>query len=258
MPKSLSKFCLAALALASSPAGAAPASLEAAVIDEINFARTQPQDYADMLRRYRGNFDGNVVDDPDEPGVHTTHEGVRAVDEAIAFMERQRPLPPLASGRTLALAAGDHAAAQGRRGDFGHVSAGLTPGQRVARRGGGIYVAETIAYGFATPIAIVRQLIVDDGVAGRGHRAIIFTSSLRHAGAGCGPHPMYTTMCVVDFSPTPDGRFGPPATAGRSGLPVTAGRTSAQVNTARAVNPRRDDRDEDDALDEQDERVGLR
>ena len=222
MPSKLLIFCLPVLLLASSQGGAAPATLEAAVLDEINYARTQPQDYAQMLRHYRGSYDGNVVDDPDEPGIHTTLEGVRAVDEAIAFMERQRPLPPLANGRLLAQAAVDHVTEQGRRGDTGHISAnGLTPGQRVARRGGGIYVAETIAYGFATPIAVVRQLIVDDGVAGRGHRSVIFTPSLHYVGAACGPHPTYNAMCVIDFSPTADGRPVVAAAVRRSGLQVT-------------------------------------
>lgn len=217
MPRKLLNVCSVLLALASTQAVAAPMTLNAAVLDEINYARTQPRDYAEMLRHYRESYDGNVVDDPDEAGIHTTQEGVRAVDEAIDFMERQQPLPPLYDARLLSQAAGDHAAEQGRRGDTGHISAnGLTPGQRVARRGGGIYVAETIAYGFATPVAVVRQLIVDDGVAGRGHRSIIFTPTLHYAGAACGPHPVYSAMCVIDFSPTADGSYGQPRIAGRS------------------------------------------
>ncbi len=186
---------------------AAALTLEEAVLDEINYARTQPQAYAKVLRDYRNSYDGLLVDDPLEPGDHMTREGVRAVDEAIRFVDRQAPLPPLAEGKVLARAAADHAAAQGRRGDVGHISSeGLNPGARVVRRGGGIYVSETIAYGFANPIAIVRQLIVDDGVADRGHRKVIFDPRLRYAGAGCGPHPVYTTMCVIDFSSTADGR----------------------------------------------------
>lgn len=196
------------------PAAARPAPLADAIVAELNFARTRPQAYAETLRRHRASYRGLFVDDPEEPASHTSREGVAAVDEAIAFLERQPPLPPLASAPLLALAAADHAEAQRRRGDIGHHSAnGDNPGLRVVRRGGGPYVAETIAYGFAVPIAVVRQLIIDDGVADRGHRAVIFDARLHHAGVGCGGHPVYTAMCVIDFSPSPDGRMAarPPA-----------------------------------------------
>jgi hypothetical protein len=52
----------------------------------------------------------------------------------------------------------------------------------------------------------MRQLIVDDGVADRGHRSIVFSGELRYAGAACGPHPVYRTMCVIDLGVMPDGR----------------------------------------------------
>jgi uncharacterized protein YkwD len=196
------------------PATARPATLADAIIAELNFARTRPQAYADTLRRHRASYRGLFVDDPEEPASHTSREGAAAVDEAIAFLDSQPPLPPLASAPVLALAAADHAEAQRRRGDIGHISAnGDNPGQRVVRRGGGPYVSETIAYGFAVPVAVVRQLIIDDGVADRGHRAVIFDARLHHAGVGCGGHPVYTAMCVIDFSPSPDGRMAarPPA-----------------------------------------------
>ncbi|WP_426167234.1 CAP domain-containing protein [Sandarakinorhabdus sp. DWP1-3-1] len=194
--------------LAGSPA--ASLTLDAAVLDEINYARTQPQAYAQVLRDYRRSFRGLVVDDPADPGYRTTVEGVRAVDEAIRFVERQPPLSPLAEAEVLTLAAVDHVAAQSRRGEVGHISAdGGSPSDRVARRGGGVYVAETIAYGSNNPIAVVRQLIIDDGVANRGHRAVIFDPRFRHAGVGCGPHPVYGSMCVVDFAATRDGRPAP-------------------------------------------------
>jgi len=204
------------LVLLSAPAAARPATLAGAIVAEINFARTSPQAYAETLRRHRASYNGRHVDDPDEPASHTSKEGVAAVDEAIAFLERQPPLPPLASAPLLALAAADHAAAQRRSGKIGHFSAnGDTPGQRVVRRGGGPYVAETIAYGFAVPVAVVRQLIIDDGVADRSHRAVIFDSRFRYAGVGCGRHPVYSAMCVIDFSPSPDGRMSPRSTAGQ-------------------------------------------
>jgi len=181
-------------------------SLEAAVLEQINQARQNPRAYADALRDYRDHFEGDVVYlRGDRNGVYT-REGVSAVDEAIDFLERQAPLPPLGRGDLLALAAQDHADDQGDAGATGHVSRdGAGPGERVRRRGGNIYVGESISYGMADADAVVRQLIVDDGVPGRGHRTLLFKTDFRFAGVGCGAHRRYRTMCVVDLAANSDG-----------------------------------------------------
>lgn len=203
---------------------AAPATartLEQDVLDELNFVRTHPQQYADELWRYRDGFDGSVI--TDEAGEHTTYEGPRAVEEAIRFLDRQTPLGPLDRGSVLERAAVDHALEQGSRGSMGHLSRnGLTPARRVALRGGGIYVSETISYGFSDPRAIVRSLIVDDGVSSRIHRSVIFMSFLRYAGVGCSPHVSATYECVIDYSQTSDGRAPLPDRLARSEVPSVA------------------------------------
>lgn len=222
----LTQWKLAALALVAgtcsphawaAPKGSTGTTLERGVLEEINFARMHPRDYAAQLREYRTWFDGDVVREPDDPVGHYTQEGIAAVDEAIVFLERQQPLPPLAAGQVLALAAQDYADEQGPAGRLGHVSrAGLSPGERVKRRGGDVYVGETISYGYSTPADVVRQFIIDDGERRRGHRALIFSRSYRFAGVGCGRHATYGYMCVVDYAGTPDGNpMLPTQTAGR-------------------------------------------
>ncbi|MEP7004623.1 MAG: CAP domain-containing protein [Sphingomonas bacterium] len=183
-----------------------PPRLEDAVLTEVNYVRTHPHDYADELRRHREFFDGRVVHLPgDEIGV-MTREGTVAVDEAIEYLDRQAPLPPLAYGEVLALAAHDLAEEQGETGYSGHRSAnGASPGDRVKRRGGDIFVGETISYGYDDPGAVVRQLVIDDGVAGRGHRGLIFAAGNNYAAVGCGPHPRDRFLCVIDYSTTPNG-----------------------------------------------------
>src|SRR5437762_14093935 len=83
------------LALASA---AEAARLDDAVLDELNFARARPAQYADELRR-----ELNRSDDP------------AAVEEAIDFLERQASLPPLGPDRRVAAAARQHAQTQGPR-----------------------------------------------------------------------------------------------------------------------------------------------
>jgi uncharacterized protein YkwD len=181
-------------------------SLEAQVLAQINHARQNPRDYARELREYRRYFEGDLLFLPGDDNGVQTREGTDAVDEAIDFLERQAPLPPLGRGDVLALAALDHADAQGEEGATGHVSrAGASPGARVRSRGGDIYVGESISYGHDRADAVVRQMIVDDGVPGRGHRKLLFSRDFRFAGVGCGDHRRWGHMCVVDLSATDDG-----------------------------------------------------
>jgi len=197
-------------------------SMESQVLERINHARENPRAYADELRDYRHYFDGDVLYLPGDANGVYTREGIAAVDEAIDFLERQAPLPPLGHGDLLALAARDHADAQGDAGATGHISRdGAGPGERVRRRGGDVFVGESISYGMADAGAVVRQLIVDDGVSGRGHRTLLFKNDFRFAGIGCGGHRRYGHMCVVDLAGTIDGtpdlpRFAAPVRTARA------------------------------------------
>ncbi|HYI64202.1 MAG TPA: CAP domain-containing protein [Allosphingosinicella sp.] len=194
----------------SSPAAGQPRApgIESLIIVEINRARADPAAYAEELRRYRALFDGLVLRMPGSEIGLRTREGVAAVDDAIRFLTAQTPRPALAEAPLLASAAAEHVADQGPRGLEGHVGTdGKNSRDRIRRQGGGARAAtaEVIAYGRIDAAAVVRQLIVDDGVAGRGHRAILF-SSYRSAGAACGDHAVHRHVCVVDFSASADGR----------------------------------------------------
>jgi len=176
------------------PSLSSAAELEEAVLAEINYVRANPVDYARELRRAP-----DWVFEQEEPG---------AVDEAIDFLERQPPLPPLKADRRLDAAARAHASVQGARGDVGHGPAG---GLGLRLRENGVYAglsAENISYGHDDARAVVRQLIIDSRVAGRGHRRNIFSSGYSVAGVACGPHRRWGAMCVIDFAGalTPRGR----------------------------------------------------
>lgn len=182
-------------------------SVESAVLAELNRARTDPAAFARTLRDTRGQYRGNLLAPPGADVTYLTQEGVVPVDEAIAFVDGEAPRAALAPATVLSAAAADHQAEQRGDGTVGHAgSDGSTPADRVRRRGGDIYVGELITYGSTDPAAIVRQLVVDDGVADRGHRRLLFDASLRYAGVACGSHPVYRYMCVVTVGRTPDGQ----------------------------------------------------
>ena len=177
---------------AASPAFAE--DLNDAVLAELNFARTHPADYAQDLRREQPADDAQAG----YPGAYDPD----ALAEAIDFLERQAPMPPLQSDQRIAAAALRHAIAQGPTGEVGHAVRGSASlSQRMQSEGvwAGLE-AEDISYGYASPQAVVRQLIIDSGVAGRGHRMTIFDPTLQAAGVGCAPHRIYGAMCVIDFA----------------------------------------------------------
>jgi uncharacterized protein YkwD len=180
---------------------------ERAVLAELNRARTSPAALAVSLQQERAFYQGNLLVRPGAGEAILTEEGVAPVDEAIAFIGHEGGESPLMAAPLLAAAAADHRADQGDSGMVGHVGGdGSTPADRLRRRGGSVYVGEVIAYGSDDPAGIVRQLIVDDGVADRGHRRLLYDASLRYAGVSCGTHPVYRYMCVVTLGRTADGQ----------------------------------------------------
>ena len=184
------------------PAMAVEENLSRQVLAEINLARTAPRTYAGYVREFRGRFRGKLYSPPGSNFRVTTKEGRGAVDEAIKYLSRQKPLPPLGWSDGLAAAAAELAEEQGRSGAIGHVgrqSRGMK--QRIERHGRWErQIGENIGYGPDGAREMVMQLIIDDGVKGRGHRKNIFANAFTTAGVACGPHPRYETMCVIDFS----------------------------------------------------------
>lgn len=200
---------LLALAFAP-PATAQTDDFESAVLAEINRLRADPAGYAQDLREYRTRIRGKVVFDADDNVVEMSIEGVRAVDDAIAALERAAPVARLRGGEILDAAAADHARWQASSGEIGHIARGQGPGERVMARGGGRFVSEVISYGQRSPRDVVRQLVVDDGVASRGHRHLLLTGHYRFAGVGCDSHLRWGTMCAIKLADQPDGAPPPP------------------------------------------------
>ena len=169
------------------------------VLEEINFLRTDPQGYVQVLRDYRTQFREDIVIRPGRISIQT-YEGVAAVDEAIRYMQRQPAMAALRPDAILARAAADHVADQGASGGFGHYGAdGRDFTVRIARRGGQPYGGENISYGYETAREVVLQLLVDDNVRDRGHRVNLFREGFVRAGTACGRHARYDYMCVIDF-----------------------------------------------------------
>ena len=189
------------------PAAGAPPTdtgmnaIEKAVLIETNLARTRPATYADFARAHRERFDGRVYVRADGARI-TTHEGTTAVDEAIAFLAKAKPLKPLSACKGLAHAARDHVKDIGPKGILAHEgSDGSTPSQRMNRYGQWLDTSgENISFGRLDARDIVLLLIIDDGVPDRGHRVNLFNPDFKTAGVAIGIHAKYGTMCVIDHA----------------------------------------------------------
>jgi len=204
----------AAAALAPAPPAAAPATPVAgavpfsddAILAEINRVRADPAGYVADLRAYRDTLKDKVAYPEGYPNGVMTNEGAAAIDDAIDFMTRQHPLPPLIASPLLARSAAELTTDQTQNGGSGNLTSdGRNASARSQHNGGDMFVGEVIAYGPANAHDMVRQLIIDDGYDDRGHRIMLFSPLYAYAGVSCATHPTYRLMCTVDLSATTNG-----------------------------------------------------
>jgi uncharacterized protein YkwD len=196
---------IAALSMLTPAADAQPPAaepgLEEQVLAAINEVRADPPAYAAKLRQYRGYFEANVVLLPGSDVGVRTREGVAAVDEAIAALGRLQPLPLLQAVPDLAESARQLAAHQALSGGTDHAAAdGSDAKIRIKKAKGSGLMAEALSYGARDAAGVVRQMIVDDGIASRPNRKILLESKYRKAGVACGPHPVNRSVCVIDLA----------------------------------------------------------
>ena len=165
----------------------------------INKIRTNPKSYIPVLQAMLPKFKGNLYD-----GYYRTNEGAAAVKDAIAFLQKQAPVPALEWDKYLQFSCQDYVAVQGPTGETGHYTGGTSPGDRISKYGKWQrHWSENLAYSHSAvsdPEGVVLQLVIDDGVANRGHRSNIFSTSNKIMGAAVGYHKRYDYMVCEDFA----------------------------------------------------------
>lgn len=181
--------------------------MEAELVTEINRVRTDPAGYASILLAKKPLYRGRRIvappkgnEDP-EVTVEITHEGLPALDEAVAALRTAPHRRPLQLSKRLCRAARDHVVKQGSAGTEGHSDSSGEPLDRIK-----VYipdvraVAENISYGRWTAKDVVFHELVDDGVPDRGHRKSLLDARFQLIGVDCGYHRVYGIMCVIDLA----------------------------------------------------------
>jgi uncharacterized protein YkwD len=174
---------------------------EQLVVTELSKVRLHPKEYAKWLRTQLKYFEGTLWHLPDHVAIRT-EEGAPALQELIAFLESTPTIGPLRWNEGLSHAARELVLEQGPTGQTGHKGPhGSVMRDRILKFGlHQSLIGEIINYGDEKPRWTVMQLLIDDGVAGRGHRKNIFNPDFHVAGAAIGPHKEYGTMTVVDLA----------------------------------------------------------
>ncbi|MBQ6566871.1 MAG: CAP domain-containing protein [Treponema sp.] len=165
-----------------------PTEAELAVIEEMNFARTQPQEYvAERLEPWLSWYD--------PPSSHSQAYLQSCIDE----MNAMTPVGKLSFGTGLYIAAQKHVEVQGKgttAEDHGHMSDWH---ERIRTYCNSPLVGENLAYGTDDPVLMVISLLIDEGHPDLGHRVNILHPDLTHAGAAMGSHGYFGTMCCIEF-----------------------------------------------------------
>lgn len=156
---------------------------ELAVLSEMNYARTKPKEYVtERLEPLKSSYTGSKLS---------------SLNELISEMNSMSTLPAYEWGDGLYKAAKEWVETQGPTGEFSHDTNWSGRIKKYCNCGA---VAENLSAGYNKAVDIVIQLLVDDGVASRGHRKNILSSSYTHAGAAIGSHKTYKYMCCIDFA----------------------------------------------------------
>jgi Cysteine-rich secretory protein family len=174
-------------------------ALEQEIFNEINLLRADPASFIKYLEAQKITFEGNNFVNS-KGSVFTTIEGIAAVNEAINFLKKQKPMGLLSFSDGLNRAANQHLNDMIKKDFFAHKgSDGSFSDVRANRFGSWAgSIKENLAAGTENGREIVLQWIVDDGFPSRGHRNNLLEPNFRKVGISFGKTPTngYVTVAV--------------------------------------------------------------
>lgn len=168
------------------------------MLAELNLARTQPISYARIVADKFADLGADGLY-RNSGKLYKIQEGRAVVEETLAFLKQVKPARPLSLSRCLSLSALGHVQDQSKTGAVGHQGKDGSQATDRAQKflaGALPYCGENISYGPQEVRDIVIQLLIDDGVSGRGHRRNVFDPRYQTIGLASGVHKVYGHMSV--------------------------------------------------------------
>lgn len=160
-------------------------ALELQLLEEINTLRTNPGAYRYRLEQLEASVrQGDFTQGTTYRYMMGTREGVEPIQEAIVHLQslEKQPLAPLVSVYALAVAAEDYTGEGEGVSRFGAANAQGQAVWQVVEWKGNAQSASMNSFGTDNAVEIVLQLLIDEGVPGRGHRKLLLDSTFTMAG----------------------------------------------------------------------------
>ena len=171
-------------------------SFERELVEQINFLRTNPKKFAEKLKTYLTYFKGNVLNIPERTIGISTIEGPKAYQDAIAYLERQKPLDALDPSKGLFRVAADFQKAIQRKNLEDVDSVDI---EKIIDKYGTFYgeFSRATDYGSQTPEQALISLVVSDGDPTREQRKALLSSDFKKVGVAFGTHKKFKNCTVI-------------------------------------------------------------
>jgi uncharacterized protein YkwD len=175
--------------------------IEKEIFIKHNELRTNPQSFIPKLKECLKHFREKIYHMPGEDPIQT-YEGPEAIEEAIQFLQAQKPVNKLIYNENISSACKDHVHDIGVKGLTTHEgSDGKNISDRIEKycEWDGA-AAENLAFGFKNAENIILNLLIDDGVKERNQRFNLFHPDFKYIGIGVGSHRDYGICAVIGYA----------------------------------------------------------
>ena len=177
-----SRFLLITILLLTSAKAYVQTIAERELLDLVNYCRTSPEEFAIRIAI---------------PYIES--HNLKQLSESkslIRALKKQKPLNPLTHTDDLYTMATEYATEMGKKGFSGHRNYSSRFKQNSVKY---TYTGENCSYGYDTPVDILMQLLIDQGVPDYGHRKNLLSHQFNYIGIAIQPHKKTTWTCVMNF-----------------------------------------------------------
>lgn len=166
------------------------------VMNEINFLRTQPKEYINILQNDLKYFTGNILKYPGEISGIQTKEGKSAYLEAIKFLQNIKPVPKILPHTSLFYICNEYVNEAKNYDIKTYLKVNF---EKYLKKYGNFTgkFSKIIDFGGNTPRRVVTNFLVCDGDHKRGYRLSLFSKEFKFIGVCSAPFPVYNRFTVI-------------------------------------------------------------